>query len=135
MFALIAELVRGWGLPWSGAGFLIIVAIALYFGLRVVLHVILYLSYLLVCVIRRANRQLPGLIYDAETAIDWLRGRLKAALWILFIVVGGWTWLYLHRATLEGEHLSGLERKVTSLVANWVGGEPETTFRLDAGHP
>lgn len=40
--------------------------------------------------LRRANRQLPGLIYDAEMGIYWLRGRLKAALWILvFLVAAG----------------------------------------------
>ena len=125
MFALIADLVRGWGLPWSGAGFLIIGAIIIFVFLRVTLYLTLYLSYLLVCSIRWANCQLPGLIYSAEDGVYHLRERLKAALWVSFILVGAWTWLYLDRAKLEGEHLIGLERKVTAVVANWVGSGPD----------
>lgn len=125
MFALIADLVRGWGLPWSGAGFLIIAAMVIFVILRITLFLTLYLSYLLVCAIRWANYQLPGLIYTAEVGIYRLRERLKAALWISFILVGAWTWLYLDRASLEGEHLVGLERRVTSVVATWVGSETE----------
>jgi hypothetical protein len=125
MFALIADLVRGWGLPWSGAGFLIIGAIIIFVFLRVTLYLTLYLSYLLVCSIRWANCQLPGLIYSAEVGVYQLRERLKAALWVSFILVGAWTWLYLDRTKLEGEHLIGLERKVTAVVANWVGSGPD----------
>jgi hypothetical protein len=121
MFALIADLMRGWGLPWSGAGFLIVAALLLFIILRVSLYLFLYFSYLLVCAIRWANLQPPGLIYAAEIGIYRIRARLKAVLWLSFLLVGAWTWLYLDRANLESERLVGIERKITSVVTTWVG--------------
>jgi len=120
MFELIADLVRGMGLPWNGAAYLVIVAVVLFVVLKTCLKAALFCSYLLVYSLRRAKKELPGAIYAAEAVMHNVLTRLKAGLWIWIALVFGWMGLFLARGSLEGEKLVALERNVTTVVAGWV---------------
>jgi hypothetical protein len=120
MFELIGDLVRGMGLPWSGAAYLVIVALILFFVSKIALNVALYSSYMLVFSLRRANVRPPAVIYAAETVMYNLLRRLRTGLWLMIALVVGWVCLYLARGSLDGEKVVALERHVTAVVASWV---------------
>lgn len=127
MFDFVADLVRGWGMPWNAIAFGIILGLFLFIAGRIILYVLLYLSYILVSSVRLAKLAPPAAIYVLEYFVDELRNRLLLFLFVWLVILGGWLWLFSERDTLKAQSLIGLERRMTGIAYSWIASEGALT--------